>query len=472
METAATAALVKRIGTVIKRASKNRASAWWYSPHMAAASRAIAERLPLADLILEVRDARVPLSSEYELLKQYPSPSRRIVVLNKMDLANSSCTKEWMRYFELQNCESFAVNSHNRESIKQFLNFLQAKVRKLKKMDNSSSTAAIMLVGIPNTGKSALANSLHKIGRISAAEKGKLKHAAVSSQPCETKDISSLKIASNPNVYVLDTPGVLPPAICDFETSSKLALICIVVNISTVFFLEDFLIASSGTIRDSLAGEKQLAQFFLSILDSGKEYEQWAKLSTAGSGTLSVDFREEYSGSSEIETRRKRQYPSDHTQDFIVQDVCCILYESISSARVDERRRKDVLRLVEFQLAALREAFRIPSELGEEDACIRVSEKLLNLYRTGRLGHFTLDDIPKDIDLHGFRANPELNSSEVAHVVPERLVGKVSTSRGQGGFGLRSVYLSNVKQSCGTGFELSEHLSWLAAQVHGSISVH
>ncbi|KAF8028639.1 hypothetical protein BT93_E1318 [Corymbia citriodora subsp. variegata] len=355
METAATAALAKRIGTVIKRASKNRASAWWYSPHMAAASRAIAERLPLADLILEVRDARVPLSSEYELLKRHPSPSRRIVVLNKMDLANSSRTK--------------------------FLNFLQAKVRKLKKMDNSSSTAAIMLVGIPNTGKSALANSLHKIGRISAAEKGKLKHAAVSSQPCETKDISSLKIASNPNVYVLDTPGVLPPAICDFETSSKLALI--------------------GTIRDSLAGEKQLAQFFLSILDSGKEYEQWAKLSTAGSGTLSVDFREEYSGSSEIETRRKRQYPSDHTQDFIVQDVRRILYESISSAQIDARRRKDVLRLVEFQLAALREAFRIPSELGEEDACIRVSEKLLNLYRTGRLGHFTLDDIPKDIDLHG-----------------------------------------------------------------------
>ncbi|XP_010056496.2 DAR GTPase 2, mitochondrial isoform X1 [Eucalyptus grandis] len=381
MEAAATAALVKRIGTVIKRASKNRASAWWYSPHMAAASRAIAERLPLADLIVEVRDARVPLSSEYELLKNCPSPSRRIVVLNKMDLANSSRTKEWMRYFELQNCESFAVNSHNRENIKQFLNFLQAKVRELKKMDNSSSTTAIMLVGIPNTGKSALANSLHNIGRISAAEKGKLKHAAVSSQPCETKDISSLKIASNPNVYVLDTPGVLPPVICDFETSSKLALI--------------------GTIRDSLAGEKQLAQFFLSILDSGKEYEQWAKLSTAGSGRLSVDFREEYSGSCETETTKKRQYPSDHTQDFIVQDVRRVLYESISSTRVDMRRRKDVLRLIEFQLAALREAFRIPSELGEEDACIRVSEKLLNLYRTGRLGHFTLDDIPKDIDVHG-----------------------------------------------------------------------
>ncbi|XP_048132755.1 DAR GTPase 2, mitochondrial isoform X3 [Rhodamnia argentea] len=298
META-TAVLAQRIGAVIRRASKKRASDWWYSPHMAATSSAIAERLPLADLILEVRDARVPLSSKYELLKNFPSPLRRIVVLNKMDLANSSRTKEWMRYFELTNCESFAVNSHNRESIKQFLNFLQAKVRELKKMDNSCSTAAIMLVGIPNAGKSALANSLHNIGRISAAEKGKLKHAVVSSQPCETKDISSLKIASNPNVYVLDTPGVLPPDISDFETGSKLALI--------------------GTLRDSLAGKKQLAQLFLSILDSGREYKQWENLSTSGSGRLSVDFREEYSGSSEIETRRKRQYPSDHTQ--CVEDV-------------------------------------------------------------------------------------------------------------------------------------------------------
>ncbi|XP_048132754.1 DAR GTPase 2, mitochondrial isoform X2 [Rhodamnia argentea] len=355
META-TAVLAQRIGAVIRRASKKRASDWWYSPHMAATSSAIAERLPLADLILEVRDARVPLSSKYELLKNFPSPLRRIVVLNKMDLANSSRTK--------------------------FLNFLQAKVRELKKMDNSCSTAAIMLVGIPNAGKSALANSLHNIGRISAAEKGKLKHAVVSSQPCETKDISSLKIASNPNVYVLDTPGVLPPDISDFETGSKLALI--------------------GTLRDSLAGKKQLAQLFLSILDSGREYKQWENLSTSGSGRLSVDFREEYSGSSEIETRRKRQYPSDHTQDFIVQDVRRVLYESISSTCVNLRCRKEVLRLIELQLAALRKPFRIPLELGEEDACIRVSEKLLNLYRIGRLGHFTLDSIPnpKDIDLH------------------------------------------------------------------------
>lgn len=123
----------------------------------------------------------------------------------------------------------------------QFLNFLQARVRDLHNIDHSSYTATILLLGIPNVGKSALANSLHRIGRISAAgttlnhflfnflfwdldcvggvfssimyseywvnsntfleigsliEKGRLKHATVSPQPGETKDISSLKVCS------------------------------------------------------------------------------------------------------------------------------------------------------------------------------------------------------------------------------------------------------------------------------------
>ncbi|XP_059442686.1 uncharacterized protein LOC132174933 isoform X2 [Corylus avellana] len=136
---------------------------------------------------------KIPLSSEYEQLRNYPSSPRRIIVMNKMDLANRSQMKEWIRYFEQQNCISYGVNSHNKENIKQFLNFLQAQVRELKKTDHSSYTTTIMLVGIPNVGKSALVNSLHQIGRISAAEKGKLKHAIVSPHPGETKDISSLK---------------------------------------------------------------------------------------------------------------------------------------------------------------------------------------------------------------------------------------------------------------------------------------
>ncbi|KAL6320930.1 hypothetical protein AAG906_010739 [Vitis piasezkii] len=354
--------LEKRLGSGVKRAAKT-----WFSPHMAAASRAVAERIPLVDLVLEVRDARIPLSSEYDQLRNFPSSSKRIIVLNKMDLANRLEIKEWMRYFEQQNCISFGVNSHNKDNIKECLKFLQAQVKGVKKIDHSSYTATIMLVGIPNVGKSALANSLHQIGRISAAEKGKLKRATVSPIPGETRDISSLKIGSHPNVYVLDTPGILPLT---------------------------FLMLRS--IKDCLVGEKELAQYFLSILNRSDEYKKWEKLSTEENEISTIDQRVGCLGSSELDSRQKRQYPTDHTQDFVVREVRRVLFETISSFPGSLEKEKDLSRLIETQFTALREAFRVASESGE-DVENKVAAKLLNLYRTGRLGHYTLDSVPRNI---------------------------------------------------------------------------
>ncbi|CBI38545.3 DAR GTPase 2, mitochondrial isoform X1 [Vitis vinifera] len=363
--------LEKRLGSGVKRAAKT-----WFSPHMAAASRAVSERIPLVDLVLEVRDARIPLSSEYDQLRNFPSSSKRIIVLNKMDLANRLEIKEWMRYFEQQNCISFGVNSHNKDNIKECLKFLQAQVKGVKKIDHSSYTATIMLVGIPNVGKSALANSLHQIGRISAAEKGKLKHATVSPIPGETRDISSLKIGSHPNVYVLDTPGILPPDILDVVVCSKLAL--------------------TGAIKDCLVGEKELAQYFLSILNRSDEYKKWEKLSAEENEISTIDQRVGCLGSSELDSRQKRQYPTDHTQDFVVREVRRVLFETISSFPGSLEKEKDLSRLIETQFTALREAFRVASESGE-DVENKVAAKLLNLYRTGRLGHYTLDSVPRNI---------------------------------------------------------------------------
>ncbi|KAK4592459.1 hypothetical protein RGQ29_016845 [Quercus rubra] len=337
---AATAKLARQIGALATRGG-------WYGPHMAAASRAIAERLPLVDLVLEIRDARIPLSSEYEQLRNYPSSSRRIIVMNKMDLANRSQIK--------------------------LLNFLLARVRELKRTNDFNYTAVIMLIGIPNVGKSALANSLHQIGRISAAEKGKLKHAIVSPNPGETKDISSLKIGSHPNVYVLDTPGVLPPKILDTEIYSKLAL--------------------TGSIRDCLVGEREIAQYFLALLNSSDEYKKWAKLSMNVNDRTFLDLKVEGLSSCELDKKQKRQYPTDHTQDFMVHDVRRTLFETISSFDGNVQVGEDLSRLIETQFTSLREAFQIPVELDEE-AQNKAATKLLNLYRTGRLGHYTLDSLP------------------------------------------------------------------------------
>ncbi|KAM3339840.1 hypothetical protein P3S68_029709 [Capsicum galapagoense] len=115
--------LVQKIGNAIKEVARNKGSTWWYTPHMAAASRAITEWIPLVDILLEVRDARIPLSSTCELIKHLSPSSRRIVILNKTDLANNIQLKEWLNTFEQKNCLVFGVNSHNKDNIKEICRY-------------------------------------------------------------------------------------------------------------------------------------------------------------------------------------------------------------------------------------------------------------------------------------------------------------------------------------------------------------
>ncbi|KAJ4842633.1 hypothetical protein Tsubulata_013325 [Turnera subulata] len=340
-----TRTIARAIGNAVVDAMREKGrGGWWFTPHMAAASRAIAQRLSLVDFVLEVRDARIPLSSEFHLLRNYSpaasSPPRRIIVLNKTDLANRSQLKEWVKYFDQLNCISYGVNSHNKDNVKEFLNFLQAQVRELKRADHSSYTATMMIVGIPNVGKSALASSLHQIGRISAEEKGKLKHVTVSPHPGETRDISSLK--------------------------------------------------NAGSIRDCLVGEKELAKYFLAVLNLSDEYKKWEKLTSYHNDESLEDHKAECLSGSGSDMKQKKHYLTDHTQDFIVNDVRRSLFGTISCFGGDVQAKEDLDRLIEVQFSTLREAFKVLTE-SSEDANTKVATKLLNLYRTGRLGHYTLD---------------------------------------------------------------------------------
>ncbi|KAK7401553.1 hypothetical protein VNO78_13122 [Psophocarpus tetragonolobus] len=369
--------LGSRVGTAAKEELRSK-KAVWRDSLMAAAFRAIADRIPFADLLVEVRDARIPLSSECQILGNYEASLRRIIALNKMDLAGSSNLKAWMEYFRERNCISCGVNAHNKESIKQLLSLIQRQVSKLKGANqcDNNYTATVMLIGIPNVGKSALTNALHQVGRISAAEKGKLKHATVSPEPGETKDIRSFKIGSHPNIYVLDTPAILSPKVPNVDVLSKLIL--------------------TGAIADFLVRKKDVAQFFLSIHNCSEQYKKWEKLSMKDNERLFLNGTTEQLTTSELRMRQKNQIPTDHTQDPIVQDVRRTLFETISSFGGDISCEDEMETLIALQFTALQEAFHVSIEC-KEDAHDKVAGKLLNLFRTGRLGHYILDHLPRNI---------------------------------------------------------------------------
>ncbi|XP_020084238.1 DAR GTPase 2, mitochondrial isoform X2 [Ananas comosus] len=336
---AASSSFSRRLGAAVRELGMKGAAEGWYGAHMAAAERAILERAPLVDLVLEVRDARIPATSAFESLGRWSGSNKHMIALNKVDLADASSTE--------------------------LLSTVRSRIKELNGGE-SSYTATVMLVGIPNVGKSAIANSMHQIGRIGAMEKGKLKHAMVSPLPGETRDISSYKIASHPNIYVLDTPGILSPKIANDDFGSKLAL--------------------TGAIKDSLLGEYKLSQYFLSLLNSSEEHKHW--------GNLKYSTDEKIPLGTKDEQRRRRRYPSDHTQDFIVKDVRRTLFMTISSFKGSLEKGKEMEKLVESQFMALHEAFRVSYE-STEDRNKAVGAKLLNLYRTGRVGRYTLDAFPE-----------------------------------------------------------------------------
>ncbi|KAF5192980.1 Dar gtpase 2 protein, partial [Thalictrum thalictroides] len=147
-------------------------------------------------------------------------------------------------------------------------------------------------------------------------------------------------------------------------------------------------------IKDCLVEECELAQYFLTILNLSDEKKRWETLISKEDGP-SVEYKAKLSDSSDSNMKRKKLFYSDHTQDFVVRDVRRTLLQTVLSFKGNLGDVNELVRLIDSQLVALRDAFRVPLESGE-DGCQRVATKLLNLYRTGRLGHYTLDTVPRN----------------------------------------------------------------------------
>ncbi|SEU30956.1 ribosome biogenesis GTPase A [Lacrimispora sphenoides] len=188
----------------------------WYPGHMTKAKRAMKEDIKLIDLIIELVDARVPLSSRNPDIDELGAGKARIVLLNKSDLADERCNSAWESYFEAKGCYVVKVNSKSGAGLKQINGVVQEackeKIERDRRRGILNRPVRAMVVGIPNVGKSTFINSF--------AGKACTK---TGNRPGVTKGNQWIRL--NKSLELLDTPGILWPKFEDQQVGIRLALI-------------------------------------------------------------------------------------------------------------------------------------------------------------------------------------------------------------------------------------------------------
>lgn len=188
----------------------------WYPGHMTKAKRMMLENIKLIDVIIELVDARTPLSSKNPDIDQMAQNKIRVLLLNKYDLADDNRTKEWKEYYEKQGYFTALVNSKAGKGVKAVNNVVmeacKEKIERDRKRGIINRPVRAMIVGIPNVGKSTFINSF--AGKACAKTGDK---------PGVTKGKQWIKL--NKNIELLDTPGILWPKFEDQTVGLRLALI-------------------------------------------------------------------------------------------------------------------------------------------------------------------------------------------------------------------------------------------------------
>ena len=186
----------------------------WYPGHMAKTKRQIQEDLKLIDVVVEILDARIPTSSRNPDIEQLIQNKSKLMVLNKADLAQEEETKKWIQYFKQQKIEAVAVNANSGEGINQAIKKIeeiyQKDQEKYEIKGRIGKAIRVMILGIPNVGKSSFINRLTKKNS-----------ATVGNKPGVTRQKQWIRI--NQNIELLDTPGVLWPKFESEEVALNLA---------------------------------------------------------------------------------------------------------------------------------------------------------------------------------------------------------------------------------------------------------
>lgn len=186
----------------------------WYPGHMAKTKREVSEKISLIDVVYEVIDARIPKSSKNKDIDNLIKDKPRILVMTKLDLADTEETNKWIKHYEKLGYKVIATDLINKPNLQEIFNETNKISESLNKKRNEkglkSRKARILILGIPNVGKSTLINRL--VGK---------KVTNVGNKPGITKQLEWIRI--NNQIELLDTPGILWPKSDDEETALNLA---------------------------------------------------------------------------------------------------------------------------------------------------------------------------------------------------------------------------------------------------------
>ncbi len=211
----------------------------WFPGHMAKTRRLIKECLPQVDAVTEVVDARVPESSRNPELSSLIGDKPRIVLLNKCDVADDRATKRWVEHYKKSSAAVLAVDCKSGKGLEKFIplmrEVLKEKIEKNEARGMAGKPLRIMVVGIPNTGKSSFINKMAGRNRAEVADKaGVTRH-------------NRWFVIGN-GIELLDTPGVLWPKFDDPKVGDKLAFI--------------------GSVKDTVVDSETLAVRLLEIMQT------------------------------------------------------------------------------------------------------------------------------------------------------------------------------------------------------------
>jgi ribosome biogenesis GTPase A len=209
----------------------------WFPGHMTKTRRQIEKSLKMVDAVAELIDARIPISSRNPILGELIQKKPRVILMNKSDMADPSATKKWIHFFEEQNIPAIALDCKSGKSLNEFIplvkKVLAPQISAWQKKGMVGRTIRIMVVGVPNVGKSSLINRLSKSSK-----------SNVEDRPGVTRSNQWFTIGKG--FDLLDTPGVLWPKFEDKIVGEHLAF--------------------TGAVKDDILDTEQLASRLLELL--------------------------------------------------------------------------------------------------------------------------------------------------------------------------------------------------------------